>query len=853
MADATSLRPIQVLLDTKRFIDVPEPQDFGGGKKDFYANDDLAFVQHKEKIRERLQGISSSLQGRREDLGFLKVQMRDDALAKSYRPLGSLFTESHGFALVGAHNIGELIIQATPSAINQLDKIIEEKAEKTPKLKPNSKTGVLERRPTGYRSEVGAIDEIKLHGNVDRLAFSAEQAVAWLSQPNVLGGYLIELFRPDPARGHEAVTKAIMKLQSALASLGGITVRPFLPTQQTSQYGLPPLLITVQLTTHGKSHIDLPFHPDGQPQISVLKTGHRELAERDLSASRHQQFLALLAEQSLVREIELPPLIESTPAATSPIGPSLSIPAPQADTDYPVVGIIDGGIATTTPLSPWCVGDAGLVPKSDRDERHGTFIAGLVVAGATLNPHIAQSIEATGCKFYDLDLLPRKELRSTYYNDIDYFFDLLEEKIKTAKEQFSVRIFNFSLAILYPRDRFGYSPIADRFDRIARANDVILVVSAGNLPPAKSRPPWPLDPASAVHMLASFGGREEQLAPPAEHFLGLTVGAINPPGVVGHEVDMPTTYTCRGPGVGGARKPDLAHYGGAEPSLMTTNRTGLCSLTPLGATVENCGTSFAAPSTAAIVATLDQRLDRRAPREVLLGLSIHRSKRPAPLQHKNLNHISREFVGFGLCPPADAMLMDDTHAITLVFSEVLRARQNLIFPFTWPSPLVNQLGKCRGRIDLTLAYTPPIDPDHKEEAQRIQLEAAIWQEQIEEESGEVHFESRLNHDGAKVPQGMHKSEKYLLMTGLKWSPIKRYFASMPKGRGNSSNWRLGLESLTRAGAAFPRDGVPFTILLTISDPTKQHHIHDELRRQLEIDGVSIADIMIAHRVRARSS
>ena len=37
---------------------------------------------------------------------------------------------------------------------------------------------------------------------------------------------------------------------------------------------------------------------------------------------------------------------------------------------------------------------------------------------------------------------------------------------------------------------------------------------------------------------------------------------------------MPTTYTWRGPGVGGARKPELAHYGGVE----TTSQTGLVSL-----------------------------------------------------------------------------------------------------------------------------------------------------------------------------------------------------------------------------------------------------------------------------------
>lgn len=852
MADEISLRPIQVLLDTKRFIDVPEPQQFGGGNKDFYSGDDRGFAEHKRKVRGKLQAIGSSLQSRNDGLGFVKVQMREDALAKSYRPLGALFTESHGFALVGAERIGEMIFQATPAAIARLDRIIEDKAEDTPRVAPNAKTGVLEKRPTGYRSEVGAIDDVNLHNPVDRLSFSAEEAVAWFSQPNVLGGYIVELFRPDPDRGAEAVSAAISKLKSALASIGGISVRPFLPSQQTSQYGAPPLIVTAQLTKRDEPHVALPFNPDGQPQQATGNVERRESGERDLSVSRHQKLLTLLSEQSLVRSIELPPLIEAAPAATSPISGLQPISAPQQNTDYPVVGIIDGGAADIPALTPWRVGDAGLVPASDRDESHGSFIAGLVVAGAALNPHVAQTLEPTGCKFYDLDIFPRKDLRPNYYNDIEFFFDLLDEKIKAAKNQFGVRVFNFSFGIQYARNRFSYSPIADRFDRIARANDVILVVSAGNLPPTGSRPIWPSDPGAAVQMLAGFGGREEQIIPPAEHLLGLTVGAINPPGVTGHGPQLPTTYTRRGPGVGGARKPDLAHFGGVEPNATTGNRTGLTSLSPLGEAIENCGTSFAAPNVSATVATLDQRLDRRAPREILLGLPVHRSERPADLQHKSLRHISREFVGFGLCPPADVILMDDPFGITLVFSEVLRARQVLTFPFTWPQSLVTEKGGCRGRIDLTLAYTPPIDPDHKEEAQRVQLEAIIRQETLNPKTGEAGWDSQLKHDGAEVPQGMHKTEKYLLMAGLKWSPIKRYFAAMKQGRGNTSNWQLCLESLTRAGAKFPTDGVPFTILMTITDPEKKAPIHDEVRNQLQTTGLTIADITVAHRVRPRS-
>jgi hypothetical protein len=83
--------------------------------------------------------------------------------------------------------------------------------------------------------------------------------------------------------------------------------------------------------------------------------------------------LALLAEQGLVRSVELPPVLETTPAVVGAnLGPA-AIGAPAANVDYPTLAVIDGGVSTM--LDAWKVGDAGLVPPGDRDESHGTFIA----------------------------------------------------------------------------------------------------------------------------------------------------------------------------------------------------------------------------------------------------------------------------------------------------------------------------------------------------------------------------------------------------------------------------------------------------------------------------------------------
>ena len=94
-----------------------------------------------------------------------------------------------------------------------------------------------------------------------------------------------------------------------------------------------------------------------------------------------------------------------------------------------------------------------------------------------------------------------------------------------------MRVFNLSFSIGQRSSRLAYSLTADRLDRIARANDVIFVVAAGNL--VTSRPPWPEKAEDAAVMLAGFGSTNQHITAPSEHILGLTVGAVNPHGVRG--------------------------------------------------------------------------------------------------------------------------------------------------------------------------------------------------------------------------------------------------------------------------------------------------------------------------------
>jgi hypothetical protein len=844
-------RPIQVFLNTRQFIQVQKSRA-GGGNRDFFAGDDRSFARHKDRMRQKVRDAADGLRQQNQPAGFVVVQMREEGLAKSYRPINALFSENNRFGLVGGGRVGQMYFQCTPAALDKLDRVIEAKAELHPRMVENEKTGQLEPRVTPYRSELGGIADIALPTAADRIGFSAREAMEWLQNPGTLGGYIVELFRPHWSVEPTEVHRMIGQFRERLGSLGGIVALP-VTRARAGENGHKPIAISVHLGAESDARSVLLPIP-GEAPVAEAETAARSIVESltpmgDLPIERHQTLLDMLAAEPMIRRVELPPVIQGTPLGHAEFDGAENLPAPQPGRSYPVVGIVDGGVAGIPALAAWRAGGGDGIDPADKDEGHGTFIAGLVSGGRHFNPHIEAELERDGCRFYDLDLMPRPGLVGSYYSTPEEFFDQLEEQVVRAKEEAGARIFNLSLGAPNMRKALGYTIFAQALDELARTHDVIFVVSAGNLNGAEARPPWAANGDDAVAMLASRAGASERITAPAEHLLGLTVGAINPPGIGGHVPEVPTTYTRRGPGAGGARKPELCHFGGVSP--RAGNRTGLFSLGADGSVVDSNGTSFAAPFVSATLATLDHRLEGRVPRETLLALPVHRAERCRSMQHKALKHVARDFVGFGKAPASDVCLADDQHSVTLVFTETLMARRELNFVFTWPRSLVLGDGKCRGKVDLTLVYTPPIDANFDAECLRVQLEAYLHQLEIDPDTGEEKPESRLNHFDNALPQGLEYTERYLLDSGLKWTPIKRYTLSMPKGRGTSSDWRLSLRSFTRAGASYPDEGVPFALIMTIADSTGTAAIYDEVRNEIIRRGLDLADITVAHRVRTR--
>jgi hypothetical protein len=432
---------------------------------------------------------------------------------------------------------------------------------------------------------------------------------------------------------------------------------------------------------------------------------------------------------------------------------------------------------------------------------------------------------------------------SYYPEGLPQFFDEVETAIGETRARHGVRVFNMSLNVLQPAVLDRYGPHAARLDRIAEDNDAILFVSAGNLDHHNLRPEWPSDPTGALATIAA--ATNDGLLTPAESVRNVSIAAVNPPD---HPVSIPFApcrFSRRGPGLRAGVKPDLAHVGGSGSPQPPLDHA-LFSITPGGAVMSGCGTSYATPLVAKTAAALDNAIEGDVSRETLIGLLIHRARVPVPLQAKALAPVARHLVGFGVPSSTDQILETDDHEITLVFASRIRRDQQVVFRFAWPRSLVDPGGKCRGAARLTLVSTPPLDPRFGSEFVRINLEASLQQEQPDGK-----WKGRLDPLYLPSRSEIPVIEAELIEHGLKWSPVKVFAKTMPRGVGASSNWRLAINYLTRSGEEMPDEGVPFTTILTISDPEGAQPVFNELRQSLVALGVQIADIRTAARVTPR--
>jgi hypothetical protein len=839
--------PVQIVLNPENFEEAREAGG-GGRKKDFYAHRDQDFVQHKQAVKQQVSSIIQSLNAQAPStgkIGYIKVNLKREAWAKSHRPIKSLFKLDR-VKLAGGGDLGEMYFEVTPSTLASINVEIDQ-AEEATTLKLNPKSGKREPDPSSQRSELGAIDRVELIGAQDKRSFSVQEAVQWLQNPLTGGSYHVELFEaPLPSQQRDGLSEDRRKLytsfEAGLRNFGlGLTIRRL----STKEKFAP--LLAVRLN-RGPDPVALML-----TAASTTSDHRNAVAPFDNTADKHKRLLDFLDKHPLVRRINLPGVIvKSAPPSVRQRPSAVQVPTRDSTRAYPKIGIIDGGVGPS--LSDWLIGNWNLVADTDKDPRHGTFIAGLTVLGAALNgTNVCPELD--GAEIFDLGILPSENAFQDYYPEgIPQFLDEMELAIADARARHGVRIFNMSLNVKSHLVELDYySEMAARLDKIADEQNVIIFISAGNTEPQDMRAEWHSDERQALSTLAA--ARNDGLLVPAESARNVTVGALNPPDCSSIVPFAPARYSRRGPGLRTGVKPDLAHVGGSGTLDSTLNR-GLFSINPDGSLTDGCGTSYATPLVAKTAASLERAIEGEVSRETLIGMLAHHAVMPGTLQSRTFENVARHLAGYGVPLSANEMLVGGDNEITLVFASRIKPGQQVNFRFNWPACLVAQGGICRGNARLTLVSSPPLDQRFGSEFVRVNIDASLQQEQapkIDPDTGEVKpggWKGRLNP--IYLPEGSERAlyEAERIEQGLKWSPIKIYEKSMPRGHGPSSSWRLFVEYITRTGEEMPEDGVPFTVILTIKDLEGNAPVFNDMRQTL-VTVARIADIRTAARITPR--
>ena len=488
----------------------------------------------------------------------------------------------------------------------------------------------------------------------------------------------------------------------------------------------------------------------------------------------NQSLLDGLLQLDLVSLVDLPPsppLEDSFDVLSSVLPPD---PLPPVPANGPLACIVDSGVTAGHPLLRGVVVaaedfDSGEATPVDLNG-HGTQVGGLVVYG-DIARRMQRNEWLPQVNLFSAKVM-RNELNPLDPTSPDTEFpaeERVEEQLKRAVEYFhseyGCRVFNLSIGHgdrLYAGGR--QLPWAELLDELAKTLDIVIVVSAGNVPE-------PAIPASinSVQFKEQVAGSLKQpqhrLIDPATSALSLTVGSVarrEDPSLLFLGTQLaasakgcPSPFTRCGPGVAGAVKPEVVASGGnyaldsimvgprwrrndpqlGEPTLNRDFTTGRLLRSV-------CGTSFAAAQVTHIAARMEAALRNEfhtAPSQNLVRALLVSSARP----NDNVNsYVSKgdvlNTVGYG--EPNVEYCWSTPTRVSLVAEDIVGYRTFHVYSLVVPEDFIQEPG--RRSISVALAYDPPTRL-----SRRDYIATAMWLEVFGGLTTEQVVEYRSKYEG----------------------------------------------------------------------------------------------------------
>ncbi len=432
-----------------------------------------------------------------------------------------------------------------------------------------------------------------------------------------------------------------------------------------------------------------------------------------------------------------------------------------------IVGILDTGIAAPL-LEPWVQARETYDVAPELDPHHGTFVAGLVLAGREINSD-------ESCFGPDSAVLVDAQVLSASGTDEHLLLERIDEVVRKHPE---VRVWNCSFAIPMELNPVKYSVFAAELDRLSSELGILFVQAAGNYNDTPQRT-WPPSVPLA-----------DGIATPAEAVNSLVVGSLSHRGGMS-PVGAPASYSRRGPGFGGQTKPDVCFWSGDFGPSGELPFAGIRSILPTDEIGESVGTSFAAPLVSSIAANvwvgLEESNEFAVSPALVKGLLVHsaslnRNSRPAVAD--------RNYYGAGVPQSGALTLFEDPNSFTTIHEVVLTAGVEWWrAPFPVPTCLTVDV-KLRAEIFMTVSFTPQIDDSFEEEAVRTCVEASFGS--IDRSEKRPKISGRVPEDSSR---GNHPWEASLVVDG-KWSPVRTHYKRYPNGTAGTE-WGLKVGLLER--------------------------------------------------------
>lgn len=598
----------------------------------------------------------------------------------------------------------------------------------------------------------------------------------------------------------------------------------------------------------------------GEPEEQEVQTVRFErlLKQQKLPFTRQERFenqevyvvecatadeVAFLANTLMVRSVGRLPVFRTffDPGFEPRPMPSSLLPLTGDPKNYPIVGVVDSGIARDVPdLSQWIYDRRNYVAPEVENTQHGTFIAGLFVWGHELNPDLPE-IGAHPCRLLDIQVLPNSDPLHGRVGEVTEIelLETLEECLRLYANE--VKVWNLSIGSDEVCRQDQFSDFAVQLDNLQEKYKVTFVIAAGNFqgPPLLC---YPRDMATA---------ERARITAPADSVLGVTVASVaqcDHPST-GMKLGEPSPFSRHGLGPNFIQKPDLSHYGG-NAALDRSGLMGIVSVNDATSVIENVGTSFPTALIARQLAYIHHRITPSPSPAVARAILTHNARDLRT--YGRVKDADTPYLGFGTPLNVDEALECQPWMMTLVFAETLRPGYYLEWDdFPYPQSLIHD-GKFFGDISMTLAYPPLRGSSWGAEYCETYVEAhfGVWRDGEDEDGNpKEEFFGQVSLEHTKVSK-LYESEQVKKLR--KWAPVRTHHRRIKDGI-TGKRWRLKLEMLCRHGVEESTIQRPqeFGLILTIADPRRRAPIYDEMARVLRTRYKS-QDMILRPSVQVRS-